>query len=93
MPLGTIEEREIWNLIFTCLFGLTHIRIHFKGLIWQSGFQGNKMSKQKPLVMIAIPGFYNFPYKIVVDAGEKEIYLTITKMFLVLKKKKLLEIE
>lgn len=37
--------------------------------------------------MTAIPGFYNFPYTIVVDSGEKEIYLTITTMFSVLNKK------
>lgn len=61
LSLGTAEERERQNLIFKCLFGLTHVRIHFKGLIWQSGFQGNEMNKQKPLVTITIPGFYNFP--------------------------------
>lgn len=61
LPLGTTEEREVESLIFKCLFGLTHVRIHFNGLTWQSGFLGNKMNKQKSLVMIITPCFCNFP--------------------------------
>lgn len=52
--LVTTEEREIQIIIFKCLFGLTHVRIHFNGLIWQSVFPGSKMNRQISLVMIIL---------------------------------------
>lgn len=74
------------NHIFKCLFGLTYVRIHFNGLIWQSGFAGNKMIKQKPLVMITISRLYNFQQYMSRWRGERNLRNNYT-VFLVMKKK------
>lgn len=84
LPLGPLRKGR-QSLIFKCLVGLTHMRTHLNGLMWQSGFPGNKMDKQKILVMINTPHFYNFQKYMSRCRGERGLFNNY-KMFCVMKR-------